>query len=140
MRKLILVLSIAALAVSCGKPTLEDIKSTKWQLTELPGKQFDYQAIKGDNYKIEFTSNAMGGVRIEGVGDCSPFRIETTVYPELESIRCSTVKLKRGQCNSVEQEIMFTNTIKEADFYKIDGQTMELYDGRLLTMKLKRIN
>lgn len=139
MKRLILALSIAALMTACGKPKIEDIKYTKWQLMELPGKQFDYSAINGDNYQIEFVSNAMGGLRIEGVGDCSTFRVETTIYPEQESIHNREIRLKRGECSNVEQEDMFTDRFMEVDFYKIDGDVLELYDGRLVTMKFKRI-
>lgn len=139
MKKIFVALTLLTLISCCGKPTLDDLKDTQWQLVEIPGKEFNYDAIKDGNYTILFTSNAMGGIRIEGVGDCSPFRMETTIYPELESIKVNHISLNRGECDSFEQEDLFTKTIRNADFYSIEGDEMELYDGRLLTMKLRRV-
>lgn len=139
MKKLVLALSIVALVAACGKSKTENIKYTKWQLMELPGKQFDYNAVSGDNYRVEFTSNAMGGHRIEGKGDCNEFKIETTIYPELRSISNGYLKIAREKCSNIEQEQMFLDVLKDVDFYQINGDVMELYDGRLMTMKLKRI-
>jgi heat shock protein HslJ len=124
--KKILILSLASLALfhckSSKTTTATMLENTRWKLAEMNG----LPVITPDNGKDVYF--LLRDKKLEGFGGCNSITGSYTVAGDKITFTTASTRMMCGK-EQMEIEDFYTYALSHAASYKIDGNTLELYEG-----------
>ena len=131
MKHVFLAIFAAAVMGSCSTMSSSkvgssqvNIANTKWTLAEQ---------VKGKTPTLNVESN-----KITGNAGCNNYFGELSLDATAGNFIVKNVGSTRMSCDNMEVESQFLRMLNEADKYVVSGNTLELYKGNLLLMKLNK--
>jgi heat shock protein HslJ len=138
MKRLFIPLILALLA--CCKPTekttsVARLENTYWKLSEMNGMPVITPADAKEVHMV--LSSADGEKQLRGFGGCNGLGGSYTV--DGNKIKFTTISTRMFCEGRMEVENFLTTVLREADTYKITGETLELYEGNTFLAKFESV-
>jgi len=124
--KKILILSLASLALlqckSSKTTTATTVENTRWKLSEMNGTP----VITPDNGKDVYF--LLSDKKVQGFAGCNTITGSYTLSGEKITFNTASTRMMCGK-EQMDIEEFYTYALTHAASYKIDGNTLELYEG-----------
>ena len=130
MVRMVMMVLIALMMVSCGQSAQSPLNNTAWQLVEVNGSGYD----NSDTPVLRF-----GNGTIEGKGFCNSYSAEYTVDGDAVSI--TPIVATEMACEDVIFNILesdYFNALHAAKRYEIVGDELQLFDANNTVIVLLR--
>ena len=116
--------SCSSMSSSKSRGTQTNIAGTNWTLADN---------VKGKKPTLNIESG-----KITGNAGCNNYFGELSLDATAGNFIVKNVGSTRMSCDNMEVESQFLRMLNEADKYVVSGNTLELYKGNLLLMKLNK--
>lgn len=119
------IASCSALGGSKIGSSQANIENTKWTLSDN---------VKGKTPTLNIESG-----RVTGTGGCNNYFGELILDATAGNFSAKNLGSTRMACENMEVEDNFFKMLNEADKYVVNGNTLELYKGKLLLLKFNKL-
>ncbi|HEY9005334.1 META domain-containing protein [Ohtaekwangia sp.] len=107
--------------------SMAHLENTYWKLADINGMPVE---TPDGSKEVHFVLSSEGGEkRIKGFAGCNSLGGNYT--QDGNKIKFTTITTKMA-CDRLDVENFLTKTLDSADNYKINGETLELYEGNTL--------
>lgn len=132
MKNIILVISVILVLVSCGATSNSassgsqpSLANTKWQLA--------------DNVKGKLPTLVLETDRVSGNAGCNNYFGALLLNANAASFSAKNLGSTKMACEDMATESNFLNLLPKANKYKVNDDTLELYENSLLLLKFNKI-
>lgn len=131
------LLSLLLLLVGCGSMTKKSantpsIASTTWQTVQIGDNPI--QQVEKDSYTLIFGTDG----ELNGRGSCN-IMFGTYSQGKRGGLELNPQGLTRAACPDMDIEAKWLETLSKVTRFEVNDDELELWDGSIQLMKLKRV-